>query len=118
MVQHIDVTLSIALARPSGYRVVYILRYGKASAASGLTIPRQAQLRAFLQHFGLAPEAIDQLVTKVHAGGTEQLTFGALDHDRVERILRRYAHSPPVLLTPCHSFLRMRTYQRTASRNR
>jgi hypothetical protein len=57
-------------------------------------------------------------VTKVHAGGTEQLTFGALDHDRVERILRRYAHSPPVLLTPCHSFLRMRTYQRTASRNR
>src|SRR4029453_8087570 len=95
MVQHIDVTLSIALARPSGYRVVYILRYGKASAASGLTIPRQAQLRAFLQHFGLAPEAIDQLMTKVHAGGTEQLTFSARDSARVERILRHYAHSPP-----------------------
>jgi hypothetical protein len=69
---HIVVTLSIALARPSGYRVVYILRYAKASAASGFTIPRQAQLRAFLQHFALAPEAIAQLLTKVHAGSTEQ----------------------------------------------
>jgi hypothetical protein len=118
MVQHIVVTLSIALARPSGYRVVYILRYAKASAASGYKIPRQAQLREFLQHFGLAPEAIDQLVTKVHAGGTEQLTFDAIDHGRVERILRRYAHSPPLLLTPCHSFPRLRTYPRMASRKR
>ena len=91
MVQHIAVTLIIALARPSGYRVVYILRYAKASAASGFTIPRQAQLQAFLQHFALAPEAIAQLLTKVHAGSTEQLTLGAIDHDHAERILRRYA---------------------------
>jgi hypothetical protein len=98
--------------------VVYILRYAKASAASSFKIPRQAQLREFLQHFGLAPEAIDQLVTKVHAGGTEQLTFDAIDHGRVERILRRYAHSPPLFLTPCHSFPRLRTYPRMASRKR
>jgi hypothetical protein len=39
MAQHIAVTLSIALARPSGYRVVYTLRYAQASAASGFTIP-------------------------------------------------------------------------------
>ena len=92
MVQHIDVTLSIGLARRSGYRVVYILCYAKASAASGFTIPQQAQLQAFLQHFALAPEAIAQLLTKVHAGGTEQLTVGARDPDRAEHILRRYAH--------------------------
>jgi hypothetical protein len=69
--------------------VVYILRYAKASAASGFTIPQQAQLQAFLQHFALAPEAIDQLMTKVHAGSTEQLTLGAIDHDHAERLLLR-----------------------------
>ena len=91
MVQHVIVTLSIGLASPSGYRVVSVIRYAKASAASGFTIPRQAQLQAFLQHFALTPEAIAQLLTKVHAGSTEQLTLGAIDHDHAERILRRYA---------------------------
>ena len=91
MVQHVIVTLSIALARPCGYRVVYVIRYAKASAASGFTIPQQAQLRTFLQHFTLTPEAIAQLLTKVHAGSTEQRTLGAIDYDHAERILRRYA---------------------------
>jgi hypothetical protein len=91
MVQHVIVTLSIALARPSGYRVVYAIRYAKANAASGFMIPQQAQLQAFLQHFALAPEAIAQLLTKVHAGSTEQRTLGAIDHDHAERILRCYA---------------------------
>jgi hypothetical protein len=91
MMQHVLVTISIALARPSEYRVVSVIRYAKASAATGFTISRQAQLQAFLQHFALAPDAIAQLLTKVHAGSTEQLTLGAIDHDHAERILRRYA---------------------------
>jgi hypothetical protein len=91
MAQHIAVTLSMVLAKPSGYRVVYTLRYARASAASGFTISQQAQLRGCLEHFALAPEAITQLLTKVHAGSTELLTLGHIDHDHAERVLRSYA---------------------------
>jgi hypothetical protein len=90
MAQHVAVTLSIALTRSSGYRVVYTIRYAKASAASGFTIPRHAQLRVFLQHLALAPEAIAQCLTSVDAGSTELLILGDIDHDHAERVLRRY----------------------------
>jgi hypothetical protein len=90
MAQHVAVILSITLTPSRGYRVVYTLRYASASAASGFMIPKEAQLRGFLQHFALAPEAIAQCLTSVHAGRTELLRLGALDQDYAERVLRRY----------------------------
>jgi hypothetical protein len=90
MALHVAVTLSITLARPRGYRVVYTLRYAKASAASGLTIPEAAQLRRFLQHFALAPEVIAQCLTSVDAGSTEPLILGDRDQAHAERVIRHY----------------------------
>ena len=89
MAQHVVVTLSITLTPSREYRVVYTLRYARASAASGFIIPKEAQLRGFLQYFALAPEVIAQCLTSVHAGRTELLRLGALDHDHAERVLRR-----------------------------
>ena len=51
----------------------------------------QAQLGVFLQHCALAPEAIAQLLTSVHARSTELLIIGHRDQDHAERVLRRYA---------------------------
>ena len=89
--QYVAVTLSITLTRSGGYRVVYVIRYAKASAASGFTIPRTAQLRALLQRFALTPEAIEQVLTTVQAGSSELLRLGHIDHDHAERVLRSYA---------------------------
>jgi hypothetical protein len=90
MAQHVAVTLSITLTQAREYRVVYTLRYARASAASGFMIPKEAQLRGFLQHLALAPEAIAQSLTSVHAGRTELLRHGSIDQDYAERVLRRY----------------------------
>jgi len=89
--QSIAVTLSITLTQASRYRVVYVLRYAQASAASGFTIPRTAQLRALLQHFALTPEAIDQLLTSVQGGSPALLRFDDIDQDYAERVLRHYS---------------------------
>jgi hypothetical protein len=92
MARHIAATLTIALKRPRGYQVVYILRYAEAAeAAAASTILRHAQLRAFLQHCALTPQAIDQLLTRVHAGSREVLDIGQMEYDHVERLLQRYA---------------------------
>lgn len=91
MAQHIAATLTIALKRPRGYHVVYILRYAGAAEAAASTIPRQAQLWAFLQHCALTPQAIDQLLTRVHAGSREVLDISQMAADDVERLLQRYA---------------------------
>jgi hypothetical protein len=90
MAQHVAVTLSITLTQARGYRVVYTLRYARASAASGFMIPKEAQLRGFLQYFALAPEAIAQCLTSMHAGRTELLRLSGIDHGHAERVLRRY----------------------------
>jgi len=90
MALHVAVTFSITLARSRGYRVVSTLRYAKASAASGFTIPTEAQLRRFLEQFALAPEALAASLTSVQAGSPALLRFGAIDQDYAERALRHY----------------------------
>jgi len=86
-------TLHVSLQTAHVYRVLYTVNDARGGAATPYSMHGQETLRAFLTHCAIAPDTIDVIITRVESGMSYVLDLGALDKDKVARLLRRYAGS-------------------------